>query len=338
MDNTKQNPTVSERFVSLAPHVRSNDTTQKIMRDVIIALVPAMAGSIYFFGMNAAMLMAVCVASCVLAEFIFQKAMKKEVRIGDLSAVVTGILIAFNLPATAPWWMAAFGSAFAIIVIKECFGGIGSNFMNPAIGARIVIMASWAKLMTDYVSPEMVKNGGQLVVNDAWAVSSASADAVAYATPLGMLKAGTYEQLPSLMDMATGNIGGVIGETSAILLLIGALYLIVRKVMSPLIPVVYIATTAVVLVIAGVPVEYLPYHILGGGLILGAFFMATDYASSPINVKGKIIFAIGCGVVTAVIRTKASLPEGVSYAIALMNVCTPLIDRLTRTEAYGEAK
>lgn len=333
MENTKLNqPSPSERFVSLAPHVRSNDTTQKIMRDVIIALIPAMIGSVYFFGSKAATLLAVCIISCVGAEAVFQKLMHKELRISDLSAVVTGILIAFNLPATSPWWMAAFGSIFAIIVIKECFGGIGSNFMNPAIGARIVIMASWAKLMTNYVSPEMAKLSSEVVA------SSATVDATSYATPLTLMKAGTFEQLPSLMDMAVGNIGGVIGETSAILLLIGALYLIVRKVISPLIPVIFIATTAVVLMLFGIPATYIPYQILGGGLILGAFFMATDYSSTPMNVKGKIIFAIGCGIITAVIRAKASLPEGVSYAIALMNVATPLIDRITRTEAYGEAK
>lgn len=333
MENTKLNQSShSERFVSLAPHVRSNDTTQKIMRDVIIALVPAMIGSIYFFGSKAAILLAVCIISCVGSEAIFQKLMHKEMRISDLSAVVTGILIAFNLPATSPWWMAAFGSIFAIIVIKECFGGIGSNFMNPAIGARIVIMASWAKLMTNYVSPEMAKWTSEVVA------SSATVDATSYATPLTLMKAGTFEQLPSLMDMAIGNIGGVIGETSAVLLLIGALYLIVRKVISPLIPVIFIATTAVVLMLFGVSFEYIPYQLLGGGLILGAFFMATDYSSTPMNTKGKIIFAIGCGILTAVIRAKASLPEGVSYAIALMNVATPLIDRITRTEAYGEAK
>lgn len=320
----------TERFVSLAPHVRSNDTTQKIMRDVIIALIPAAIGSVYFFGSKAVVLLAVCIASCVLSELCFQKLMHKEVRISDLSAVVTGILIAFNLPATAPWWMAAFGSIFAMVIIKECFGGIGSNFMNPAIGARIVIMASWAKLMTNYVSPQMAK-GLEIA-------TSGATDAISYATPLTYMKAGNFDQLPQLMDMATGNIGGVIGETSAILLLIGALYLIVRNVITPLIPLIFIGTTCVVLVAFGVPFEYLPYHVLGGGLILGAFFMATDYSSTPMNKKGKIIFAIGCGIVTALIRTKASLPEGVSYAIALMNVATPLIDKLTRTEAYGEAK
>lgn len=334
MEMSKSNePLVNERFVSLAPHVRSNDTTQKIMRDVIIALIPAIIGSIYFFRMKAAMLLVVCIASCVLSELCFQKLMHKEVRISDLSSVVTGILIAFNLPATAPWWMGAFGSIFAIIVIKECFGGIGFNFMNPAIGARIVIMASWAKLMTNYVSPEMVHK-----VSEAANAVSGATDAVSYATPLKLLKSGAYEQLPSLMNMATGNIGGVIGETSAILLLIGALYLIVRKVITPLIPLVYIGTTAVVLMLCGVSVEFLPYHLLGGGLILGAFFMATDYTTTPMNNKGKVIFAIGCGLVTAIIRAKANLPEGVSYAIALMNVATPLIDRFTRTEAYGEAK
>ncbi|MGO1580065.1 MAG: RnfABCDGE type electron transport complex subunit D [Peptoniphilaceae bacterium] len=312
-------------FVSLAPHIRSNDSVKKIMLDVIIALIPAMLGSVYFFGMRAVMLIAVSVLSCVGAEYIFQKFFNKEIQIGDLSAVVTGILIAFNLPASAPWWMAVFGSVFAIVVIKQCFGGIGFNFMNPALGARIVIMASWAKLMTNYIAPQGFNTG--LVV-----------DAASSATPLQLIKSGSYEQLPSLMDMAIGNISGVIGETSAILLLIGGIYLVIRGVISFKTPVIYIVTTAIFLLVLGMPMEIIPYELLGGGLFLGAIFMATDYASSPNNVKGKIIFAVGCGLITALIRVKGSLPEGVSYAICLMNVATPLIDKFTRTEAYGEAK
>lgn len=319
-----------EFFVSLAPHLRSNDSVSKIMLDVIIALVPAMIGSVYFFGIRAAVLIATCVISCVASEYLFQKLMHKEIQIKDLSAVVTGILLAFNLPANFPIWMAAFGAVFAIIIVKECFGGIGFNFMNPALTARIVLMASWGKDMTNYVSPEQMKMSAEAV--------SKATDAVTSATPLQLMKAGTFEQLPSLTDMAVGNIGGVIGETSAILLLIGAIYLIVKKVISIKIPLIYIATTAIVLPLLGVPMEYIPYELLAGGLFLGAFFMATDYTTTPMNNKGRIIFAIGCGLVTAIIRTKASLPEGVSYSIALMNVATPLIDKLTRTKAYGEAK
>ncbi|RVU54975.1 RnfABCDGE type electron transport complex subunit D [Anaerosphaera multitolerans] len=312
----------NEFYVSLAPHIRSNDSVQKIMLDVIIALTPALIGSIYFFGMNAAMLIAICIISCVGTEYVFQKLMHKEIQIWDLSAVVTGILIAFNLPATTPWWMAAFGSIFAILIVKECFGGIGCNFMNPAIAARIVLMASWAKLMTDYTGPKTM----------------ALVDGVSSATPLQLIKEGSYTSLPLLKDMAIGNISGVIGETSAILLAIGGIYLIVRGVINFRIPVIYILTTAVFLLILGIPMDIIPYEILGGGLFLGAFFMATDYTTTPMNNRGKIIFALGCGIITAIIRVKGSLPEGVSYSIALMNVATPLIDKLTRTKVYGEAK
>lgn len=319
-----------EYYVSLAPHIRSNDTVSKIMRDVIISLVPAIIGSIYFFGVHAAVLLGVCILSCVLTEYLFQKATKKPVRIGDLSAVVTGILIAFNLPATMPWWMAMFGSVISILVVKECFGGIGYNFMNPALAARIIIMASWAKDMTNYVSPAQLKASVDSVV--------AATEAVSSATPLQLIAANNMKELPSLMDMFIGNIGGVIGETSAALLLIGFIYLVVRKVVTVEIPVIYIVVTAIFLVILGIPVDVIPYEILGGGLMLGALYMATDYTTSPMNKKGKIIFAVGCGVITALIRVKASLPEGVSYAICLMNVATPLIDKFTKTEAYGEAK
>ncbi|MDO5715635.1 MAG: RnfABCDGE type electron transport complex subunit D [Tissierellia bacterium] len=323
-----------EYYVSMAPHIRSNDSVTKIMRDVIIALIPAMIGAIYYFGYRAAILMAVSIVTCVGTEYLYQKLTHRPIRIGDLSSLVTGILIAFNVPASMPWWMVALGGIFAILVVKECFGGIGFNFMNPALAARIVMMASWAQNMTYYVTPEEMKNWSSTLEYTA----SAATDAVTTATPLQMIAAGNFQNLPPLKDMALGNIGGVLGETSAILLLIGFIYLVVRKVVTIEIPVVYIAVTAIFLVILGVPVNIIPYEILGGGLILGACFMATDYATNPINKKGKIIFAIGCGIITAVIRTKASLPEGVSYAICLMNVATPLIDKLTRTSAYGEAK
>ncbi|MDO5041228.1 MAG: RnfABCDGE type electron transport complex subunit D [Peptoniphilus sp.] len=309
-------------FVSLAPHIRSNDSVNKIMMDVIIAMFPILAGSIYFFGLNAVKLVIVCVGFCVASEYLFQKALKKDVRINDLSAVVTGMLIAFNLPATMPWWMAAFGSVFAMVVVKGCFGGIGSNFMNPALGARIVLMSSWAKEMTTYSDP----------------VGFGSAvDAISSATPLQMIAAEDYASLPDLANMAIGRIPGVIGETSAILILIGAIYLVVRKVIRFDVPVIYVLTTGIILFVLGIPANIIPYELLGGGLLLGAVFMATDYSSAPITRKGKIIFAIGCGIITAVIRAKGSLPEGVSYAICLMNVVTPLIDRLTIGEAYGEA-
>ena len=324
---TKDPMTVNEaRFVSLAPHIRSNDTVQKIMLDVIIALVPAMIASVYFFGMRSILLILTCVVACVATEYVTQSALKKTVQIKDLSAVVTGILIALNMPQSFPLWMAAFGSVFSILIVKECFGGIGFNFMNPALAARLVLMASWPKQITGYISPELLKQG----VTDL--------DSITYATPLQLIAAGDFTNLPQMKDMFIGNIGGVIGETSAIALLIGFLYLVFRKVISWEIPVIYVATTAVCLGILGIPMNIIPYELLAGGLLLGAIFMATDYTTNPINRKGRIIFALGCGILTAVIRVKASLPEGVSYAICLMNLATPLIDKLTVTSAYGEAK
>lgn len=319
--------TVNEaRFVSLAPHIRANDTVRKIMLDVIIALVPAMIASVYFFGMRSILLILTCVVACVATEYVTQSALKKTVQIRDLSAVVTGILIALNMPQSFPLWMAAFGSVFSILIVKECFGGIGFNFMNPALAARLVLMASWPKQITGYISPELLKQG----VTDL--------DSITYATPLQLIAAGDFANLPQMKDMFIGNIGGVIGETSAIALLIGFVYLVVRKVISWEIPVIYVATTAVCLGILGIPMNIIPYELLAGGLLLGAIFMATDYTTNPINRKGRIIFALGCGILTAIIRVKASLPEGVSYAICLMNLATPLIDKLTITSAYGEAK
>ncbi len=302
--------------VSLAPYLRSKSTTQKMMLDVIIAMLPALAASIYFFGMNALMLTVVSVISCVVAEVFMQKLFKKKVTVSDLSAVITGILLAFNLPASAPWWMPVFGGFFAICIAKQIFGGIGSNFMNPALAARAAIMASWPGLITNYITP----------------------DGVASATPLQLMKAGTTGELPSLMDMAIGNIGGVIGETCSILLVLGGIYLIVKKVIDWKIPCLYILTTTVLLAAFGVDISLLPYHILGGGLILGAFFMATDFVTCPVTPNGRIIFAIGCGIITAIIRVYGGMAEGVSYAIILMNTATPLIESLTTPKIFGEVK
>lgn len=297
------------------PYMKDTVSTSSLMRDVIIALIPAMAGSVYFFGLNALILILISIASCVGFEFISQKAFKKSIKISDLSAVVTGILLAMNLPANAPLWMPIFGGFFAMFVIKECFGGIGNNFINPALGARAMLMSSWGSQMTSYIWP----------------------DATTGATPLGVLKAGTGT-LPSIMDMSVGNIGGVLGETSAILLLIGGIYLIARKVIDWKIPVLYIISTAIMFVLLGVKFDLLPWHLLGGGLILGAFFMATDYVTIPTTDLGKIIFAVGCGIITALIRVKGNMPEGVSYAILIMNVATPLINRYTQRRVFGEVK
>ncbi len=322
MEGKIVNPTKSDSIVlddklivSQTPHLRSNESVRRMMLDVIIALTPALIGSIYFFKLSAVKLLLASIISAVVFEAGIQKLFKKEVKIKNLSAVVTGILIAFNLPANAPWWIAVFGAGFAIIIIKEFFGGIGHNFMNPALGARAALVASWPGIMSNYINP----------------------DGISAATPLAILKSGSGS-LPSLQRMLIGDIGGVIGETSAILLLIGAIYLIVRKVIDWKIPVFYIASTCVLLLVLGVDANNIIYHVLGGGLILGAFFMATDFASTPVTPMGRIIFAIGCGVLTALIRVKGSMAEGVSYSILIMNVATPLIERWTQPKVFGEVK
>lgn len=302
--------------MSLAPHLKSNESTRRIMLDVIIALMPAMLGAIYFFGLNAVKLIVVSVVSAVFFELAAQKFFKKDILIGDLSAVVTGLLLAFNLPANAPWWIPVFGAAFAIIIVKEFFGGIGSNFMNPALAGRVALVSSWPLIMGTYINP----------------------DGITSATPLTLIKSGSTADLPSIANMFIGNIGGSLGETSAALLLIGGVYLLIRKVIDWKIPVIYVGTTAIMLLILGVNPEMLTYHIFGGGLILGAVYMATDYSSSPITPNGKILFGIGAGVLTALMRVKGGMPEGVSYAILLMNVASPLIERFTKPKVFGRVK
>lgn len=332
MDDKVLNSTKTDNMliVSSSPHIRSDESVKKIMLDVIIALIPAMIGSVYFFGMNALKLILIAVASSLFFEAAIQKLFKKDITINDYSAIITGILLAFNLPANAPWWIPVFGAGFAIIIVKQFFGGLGSNFMNPALAARAVLLASWPNVMSTYVLP--------------------GADAVTGATPLAIMKYGGADagasatvakaaaELPSIMNMFIGNIGGSIGETSAVLLLIGALYLIIRKVISWKIPLVYIATTAAMLLLLGIEADQLIYHVLGGGLILGACFMATDYSSTPVTPLGQIIFGIGAGALTAIIRVKGGFPEGVSYSILLMNVASPLIEKFTAPKVFGRVK
>lgn len=315
LDKTEKTVLDKMLIVSSTPHLRDNETTSRIMLDVIIALTPAMIGSIYFFGMSALSLILISVVSAVVFEVLIQKLFKKEIKIKDLSAVVTGILLAFNLPASAPWWIPVFGAGFAIIIVKEFFGGIGHNFMNPALAARAALVASWPAIMSNYINP----------------------DGISAATPLAIIKSGSGS-LPSIQRMLIGDIGGSLGETSVILLLLGALYLIVRKVIDWKMPVLYIATTTVALLLFGGDTSNIMFQVLGGGLILGAFFMATDYASSPVTPKGKLIFAVGCGLLTALIRVRSGMPEGVSYSILIMNVVTPLIERWTKPKVFGEVK
>lgn len=316
--------------VSASPHVRSRETTTGIMFDVIIALIPALVMSVVYFGTRALVLTAVTVGTAVLAEFLSRKAMKRENTISDLSAVVTGLLIALNLPATCPLWVAAIGSIIAIVVVKQMFGGIGQNFVNPAITARIILMVSFPTAMAKWVVP----------FSNSW-----SADAVTSATPMAQLAAvkggdmSMASELPSLVKMLIGNHGGSMGEVCSLALIAGGLYLMLRKVISPVIPFTFIGTVAVCTLIAGHGnFVYVAYQLLGGGLLLGAFFMATDYTTSPINFKGKIIFAVGCGLITSVIRIFGSLPEGVSFSIILMNILVPHIEHLTTAKPFGEVK
>ena len=304
--------------VSSAPHITGKDSSRSIMLDVIIAMVPALIAATMIFGSRALILTAVTVAACVVFEFLWNKALKKEQTIGDLSAVVTGMLLAFNMPATMPYWMAIVGAAFAIIMVKQLFGGIGYNFVNPAITARIILATSFAGSMTNFAFPVT------------------TCDALASATPLAANVAGAFaDGSYPFYEMFLGMHGGVIGEVSALALLVGFVYLLIAKVISPVIPVTYVATVAVLAVVFG---QNPLFHVLGGGLLLGAIFMATDYVTSPYTVKGKIVFGIGLGLITMIIRIFGSMTEGVSYAILLMNLFVPYINRLTRQKPLGAPK
>lgn len=321
--------------VSASPHKRTGDTTRGIMLDVIIAMLPALVLSVILFGPRALVVTLVSVVFCVLFEFLSRKAMKRENTVGDLSAVVTGMLLAFNLPSTMPIWMVILGDAVAIIVVKQFFGGIGQNFVNPALVGRIVLMASFPVAISDYPAPF------------AWKIGAV--DAVTTATPLAQF-AGIYgadnmktainaTDLPTLANMFFGVRGGCLGETCAAALLLGFLYLLIRRVISPTIPLVYVGTVAVIMLIAGKGnLMFVGYQLLAGGLLLGAIFMATDYTTSPVSFKGKIIYAIGCGVITSLIRIFGSLPEGVSFSIILMNILVPHIEHLTTPKPFGTVK
>ena len=312
---------MSNFAVTSSPHLRDKATTQRIMMEVCLALAPAGIAGIILYGFNAALLIAICVATCVLSEFVWQKASKQTVTISDWSAVVTGLLLAYNLPATAPWWIAVIGSIIAIVLVKQFFGGIGSNFMNPALTARAVLFISWSGIMGAYPKA----NPFQFM-----------ADAVTGATPLATLNGGTTEGL-SLIDLLLGNHGGVLGETCAIALILGGAYLLIRGIADWRIPVSFIGTVFVCYLLKD-GAEMALYQVLAGGLLLGAFFMATDYATSPITRMGRVVFGIGCGLFLFVIRAFANYPEGCSFAILFMNVATPLIDRFTMPRPFGEVK
>ena len=298
-------------IVTAAPHITSADSTQKIMQRVCIALLPTLVASVIIFGVNALILTVITVAACVIFEYLYCKLVGREVAIGDFSAVVTGLLLAFNLPSTLPWWMPIVGAFIAIVVVKQLFGGLGYNFANPAIVGRIAMAMGFAGAMSSYGFPQGV-------------------DATSAATPLSSAAQGI-----DYVTLLLGNHGGVLGETCAITLIIGGLYLIATKVISPTIPVTYLVTVAVLSLIAGKdPI----YQLLSGGLLLGAFFMATDYVTSPTTTKGKLVFGIGLGVITCAIRFLGRMNEGVSFAILLMNLVVPYIEVLTRQDRLGIAK
>ena len=306
------------KVVAPSPHFRSGETTGSIMLSVVAALIPAMVVSFLVFGPRALVLEAVCVAASVLFEYLFRVIMcKRDNTVRDCSAIVTGLLLAFNLPVGIPLWMAVLGCAVAIIVTKQLFGGIGQNFANPAIVGRIFLLVSFGGQMTSWAAPQ-----GYFGV-----------DAVSGATPLAVLKSGApLKELPDMLNMLLGIRGGSVGETCIIALVIGGIFLIWKKVITATTPVVFLLTIVVLSLCFGLNPAY---ELVAGGAVLGAFFMATDYATSPVTESGKVIFALGCGIITMLIRAFGSYPEGVSFSILLMNIMTPHIDNLTRKKPFG---
>ncbi len=309
--------------VSSSPHIRHSDTTSGIMLDVIIALLPATIYGCFIFGLRAAAVVCTCVLTAIVAEFLWNIILKKPQSVGDLSAIVTGLLLGINLPPRTPLWVAAIGSVAAIIVVKQMFGGIGFNFVNPAIAARIILLVSFPSFMagaSNYTEPLGVS-------------------AVTSATPLVLHSTGAAGQ-PSIKELFFGMHSGSIGETSAFLLLVGGFYLVMRKVIKPIIPLCFIGTVGLMTYIFTFSVHETLFMLFSGGLFLGAIFMATDYVTSPTTNWGKVVFGIGCGLITFVIRKFGNLPEGVSYSIILMNILVPHIDKLTAKKPFGikEAK
>ena len=302
--------------VSSSPHVRSSVTTQNLMLDVVIAMIPAAAFGVFHFGLHALLVMIVTVAACVASEYVYEKFMNKPITIMDMSAVVTGLILALNMPPEIPLWIPALGGVFAIIVVKQLYGGLGQNFMNPALAARCFLLISLALFMNDFSSPAI------------------GFDSVSGATPLASMRAGGTVDLAALI---TGQIPGTIGEVSAIALIIGGIYMIARKVISPRIPLIYIGTTAVfIFLFGGFDINYTLCQVFAGGLIFGAFFMATDYVTSPITPKGQVVDGVVLGVLTGIFRLWGASPEGVSYAIILSNLLVPMIEKVTLPTAFGK--
>lgn len=309
-------------LVSSSPHLHSGHTTRRVMLDVLIALTPSVIASVWIFGFRALAVELVCVAACLAGETVSRMVMKRPNTVGDLSAVVTGILLALNLPVSIPLWQAVLGCVVAIVVVKQMFGGLGQNFVNPALVGRIVLTGSFPAEMNQWNEPL------------AWITEAP--DAISSATPLAIMnEGGAVSDSFSTWELLIGNRPGSLGETCVLALLLGGIYLIARRVISPVIPTVYIGTVFILTWILG---QDPLIHILSGGLMLGAMFMATDYVTSPINTAGKIVFALGCGLLTVLIRLYGSLPEGVSFSIVIMNIFVPLIERFTQSKPFGERR
>ena len=320
-------------IASSSPHIRKKEDTRSIMLDVIIAMLPALVWSVISFGVKSLILIVVSVAGCLFWEWAYRAILKKPQAIGDLSAVVTGILLAFVCPVDLPWWTIIIGDFFAIVIVKQLYGGIGCNFLNPALAGRAALLASYADTMTT------------------WAIPNSKLDVItSSATPLAIMKGGledpamfeTLKSSYSVGDMLMGRCGGSLGEVSALLLILGGVYLLLRKVITWQIPVSYIGTVALLSLLAapaGISgVDYMLYNVLGGGLMLGAIFMATDYATSPVTKPGQIVFGIGCGLLTVFIRRFGTYPEGVCYSILIMNCTTWLLDKYIKPTIYGAPK
>lgn len=318
-----------ELTISSSPHAHSPVTTQTIMRDVLIALIPAMLGSIYFFGFRSLLVTLVSAAACVFFEWGFCKVRKLHCKTYDLSAVVTGVLLAFVCPVTIPYWTIILGDFFAIVLVKMLFGGLGKNIVNPALAGRAFLF-SWPVLMSNWVKVGFDNAAGLL----------STADAVTAATPMSAMHQGALPE-ESILDMFLGNIGGCIGETSALLLIIGFLYLLYRKVITARIPLAYIGTVAILAFLfpqGNDRIAWMAAQVFGGGLMLGAIFMATDYVTSPLTKLGQIVYGIGCGIITILIRYFGGYSEGVTYAILCMNACSVLLDKIGRPVKFGAPK
>ena len=317
----------SKVVITSSPHIKSKEDTKSIMLDVLLALIPSLALSTYVFGLRAILMTAVSIIACMVFEAIYDKIVGKENTVMDLSAAVTGVLLAFVCPVTLPYWMLIIGDGIAIIFAKCIFGGLGKNFINPALAGRAFLLASWPVAMTTWVAARSHVGLGS------------TADVVSAATPMAILKGSAEGDLPSVMSVFLGVTGGSMGEVSAALLLVGGIYLLVRKVITIQIPASYILTVAVLAAIFPAEgyghLEYMLYAIFGGGLMLGAIFMATDYSTTPVSKKGQIVFGIGCGLLTTMIRFFGGYPEGVCYSILLMNTTVWLIDKYTRPTKFG---